>query len=317
MKIINTLTDKTLDFNFNEKNIFLCKSLDSLYNLKDFHESLFSAKSSGSKFIINYSNHDYIIDKSNFKLFNVPSYLDLYKDICGGNKTILKELITIVINSNFFEEEELILIKNLIDTLQLKKIKPISYLIELIKSSTDYDADFVINDNIVDYISTNVIMHISKNDTNIDNIISQYELKKIYLEILYIISQQSDKNFYYVFINPFIGLNFNEFKDFFNSIKRFNFYSILCNNMYSINNEDLLNLKIEFYNFIDISSIINKKDEYILFWDGQGITEFEKFIYETTNKIIDLNLFNNTNNNLKYFDQNELNFIEILKNYLK
>ncbi|AKU79867.1 hypothetical protein [Spiroplasma turonicum] len=299
MKITNKITNKNYTFTFLDKNIFLLNDIEMIEDINNCLSLIFSNKFSTSDYDISMSKNDIQIDKSNCKLVRIPSFLEFSKDICGGNKSILKDLIILCLKYNAFSSESITNLFSFINTIDLCEIKVLENLLNNLNNKFELNFNYLIQDQIINYIAEQTILEIShKNDNDNVVLLNQKKLRSIYIEILKLLLVIEDKNLFFIFINPFFGLDYNSMKDYFDEILNLKNYIIITDKFLTEDYIDYWNLKLYINNnFIDFSNIYDDLKFYMNFSNTDNLDKFKaelleniyKIIINFNNKLIDLN----------------------------
>ncbi|QGS51962.1 hypothetical protein [Spiroplasma tabanidicola] len=300
MKILNKNSNKNINFNFTNNNVFIINNLDVINDLELALSLSFLNKFSSPDYEIKMQENDIMIDKLTTKLIKVPNFIDFTKSICGGSKTILKELLNLCITYDAFSSQSLSTLFGFINTIDLTELNIIENLITNLESKLGLKITIEIQDQIINYICDQTILKLQNIDENETNTyLNQNKLRIIYIEILKNLLIIDDKNLHFLFVNPFFGLNYIEIKEFFDDIKELKNFTIVSDKFIYENDLNLENLKIWIDNkFLDLSFIIDNLKFYMNFSNCTLENDFYNELLLNTKNLI--SSYNSKNLEINY-----------------
>ncbi|AOG60896.1 hypothetical protein SHELI_v1c09470 [Spiroplasma helicoides] len=294
MKILNKNTNNKIQFNFMNKNIFLINNIEIMEDICNSYALMFANKSSSIDYEIEVEQNDILIDKTVTKLIKIPNYFDFQKDICGGSKAILKELISFCLTYDAFSSESITNLFGIINTIDLTELKALELLQNNLEQKLNIKFKYELQDQIINYIAEQTILVIDDEVENKSFLFSQNKLRIIYLEILKILIKVSDKNLHFLFLNPFLGLNYEEMYHHYKNLDSIDNYTIITEKFVSEEKIDYSLMKLYLGDsIIDLSEIYDNKTFFSNFSD---LTDDEAFINELKLKVDNLIVNYNTKN---------------------
>ncbi len=282
---------KDIKFNLQNKNIFILNDQDLSNHLWNIFENITNSKLDTNDYKILFQDNDIIINKTTHKIFKIPSFLDFYKDIQNNSKSIFKELISLVLNNDLFENENLKLLLSIVQTLDLTELAGINTLKVNLEKVSKLKVEIGVNDFLVNYLVDNVYLNFINENEIINNNLNQKILKKIYLEILKLLGQLNNKDYFYFFKNPFEGLFIEEEQSLLQNLSLLNNFIIVTDRLHVLDLELVKNIKICMSKIIDMSDIIDNIEEYILYSDISNQNIFLEYITKIIFKLVDNNIF--------------------------
>ncbi|AKX34256.1 hypothetical protein SLITO_v1c06270 [Spiroplasma litorale] len=288
MKVINKNNNKFFNYNMMNKNIILINNVEISNDIFNVLSLIFNNKYSTSEYDIIMEKNDISIDKSVDKIIKIPTYFDFLKDICGGGKSILKELIILCLKYDAFSSSSITNLFSFINTIDLTEISLLDNLLNNLNQKTGLNFEYEIQDQIINYIAEQTIFKISSINSE-ENIINmcQSKLRKIYLELIKSIINIEDKNIHLLFVNPFNFLNYKEIVEYYNEISNISKYTIITDKFVYCDNINNSILKVWYdSNFLDFSNIYDNIKFYMNFSNLISENEFIEELKTNINKLI-------------------------------
>ncbi|APE75164.1 hypothetical protein [Spiroplasma citri] len=243
--------------------------------LKNCYELLISGKNENDYYKITYQEKDIFYDKTNWKILFFPNFIDFKKDFFTSTKGIFRNLLKIILEKEFFNNEVLQTVGGLLNNLDLQEFQ----VLDLIKSklkTEDINIDYYYQDNLFNYLLEQIIFNIFDIENEIIEIVDEIKIKKIYLIFLEYFSKMDDKNILCIFEEPLIGLNYCESKKILSKIKQISNKIILISIISYLEIEDIKDIKYFFNNklLIDFSEIYDDLYNYLIYWEGKNEEDF-------------------------------------------
>lgn len=308
MRIINKKLNINYKFNLLKQNIFLLNNIDAVTDIQQGIENLCAGKTSTTTAEVIIENNDISVDKTGFKVIKVPNYFDFNKDISGGGKTILKELLTAVLKKDLYASESFATLLNLVESLDMCEFQVLKSFEAALANNLQLQVTFQIQDQIINYLAEQTFLEITDLDGD-EVIVDQNKARDIYFELIDLLWRVEDKNIFFLFLNPFFASTVSVAQSYLQKIQKLEYFVIISDKNLIINLENLKLLKMQWENkLIDCSEIL---DDYKVYMNFSEASTDEEFLVDLSNKLINMAEFYN---NLKINELSRDPLIEYLIN---
>jgi hypothetical protein len=250
------------DLNFSLTNNSIIYSNDILINedLKNLIESILKNKNPDPKNII-FEDTDFITMNKDTKVFVVPSLFDLRKNVLNGSKNVIAALITNLIETNKFKNETLNLLQNYFQNFNFGfEFPTINSLYKEIFELTNIKMNIQIDEAIEKYFMDNFSVLLLDNFDNPinDDSISLQNSRLIYLKIIELLSRTYSDDVFFIFENPFFGLDWKEMMELKEILSNINNKITILNVVNEFSIKEIKQLSILVSNVsMDVPKIIN------------------------------------------------------------